>query len=121
MRMHDHYSAPSNLVDWCIDITAEMTGRQGWFYAGILGSELKIGVSKRCPFCRMDQQVLTYWGLAFSNDCYTHESNMKESLGEPSHGSEWFGDAAGRFEWLVERNYINTIGTLAVRLAIMYG
>lgn len=120
-RMHDHDNAPPNLVIWAQGVTRGFTGREGWFYAGRLGSELKIGITKGCPFCRMDHQSLDPLGLAFSDDCRRHEAEMKRALGTPSHGAEFFSDWEKRFEWLVRRGYINTLWSIASRLALLHG
>lgn len=121
MRMHDHDNAPPNLVIWVQCVTQLMTGREGWFYAGRLGSELKIGATKGCPFCRMNHQALTPLGIAFSDDCRRHEAAMKRALGTPSHGAEFFSDWEERFGWLVRRGYINTLWSIASRLALKHG
>jgi hypothetical protein len=121
LRIHDHDNAPPNLVIWAQGVTQIMTGRQGWFYAGRLGSEIKIGITKGCPFCRMDHQSLHPLGLAFSEDCAMHEAGMKRALGKPSHGAEFFPDCDERFAWMVEKGFINDLWTIAETLARQYG
>lgn len=121
LRLHDHYNAPPNVTAWTHVVTQSMTGREGWFYAGRLGTELKIGITKGCPFCRMNHQSLYPLGLAFSDDCKRHEKNMKRVLGKPSHGAEFFSECDDRFEWMVSKGFINTIWTIAERLALQYG
>ncbi|NDC95035.1 GIY-YIG nuclease family protein [bacterium] len=120
-RVHDHSNAPPNLVLWVQSVTRSMVDSEGWFYAGRLGSELKIGITKRCPFCRMNHQSLTPLGLAFSDDCKKHEAAMKRALGKPSHGAEFFSDCDERFSWLVSRGYINTLWSIASTLALRDG
>lgn len=118
---HDHDNAPPNLVIWAQGVTETLCGREGWFYAGSLGSVLKIGITKGCPFCRMDRQSLDPLGLAWSDDCKRHESHMKRALGEPAHGAEFFSDCDDRFAWMVSRGYINELWTIASRLALKCG
>jgi hypothetical protein len=120
LLIHDHDNAPPNLVIWAQGVTLSMSGSEGWFYAGRLGSELKIGITKGCPFCRMDHQCLEPLGLAFSEDCKRHEADMKRALGEPSHGAEFFPDYGSRFAWMVEHGFINELWAIAERLALRY-
>jgi hypothetical protein len=115
-RYHGHDNAPDVVVSWAQGVTRKMTGKHGWFYAGRLGSELKIGITRDCPFCRMAQQRLRPLGLAYSLDCERHERNMKVALGVPSHGAEFFPDWKDRFRWLVRHRYINTLRTIQSRL-----
>lgn len=118
---HDHDNVPPNLVIWAQGVTETLSGREGWFYAGRIGSCLKIGITKGCPFCRMDHQSLEPLGLAWSDDCKRHESDMKRALGTPAHGAEFFSDYADRFAWMVDRGYINELWTIASRLALKCG
>ena len=119
LHMHDNVSPAS--VGLVLGALTEMSGRQGWFYAGRIGSELKIGVTQGCPFCRMDQQYLSYLGIAFSDDCYAHESRMKRALGKPSHGNEYFSNWECRFQWLCENRFVRSILEIEVELARKFG
>lgn len=118
---HDHYNAPTNLVIWVQGVTEMQSGREGWFYAGRIGSLLKIGITKGCPFCRMDQQRLDPLGLAWSDDCERHESNMKRALGKPERGKEFFSECDSRFAWMALHGYINDLSAIASRLALKHG
>lgn len=116
-KFHEHVGVSATLCGLVLGTIREMSGTQGWFYAGKIGSELKIGITKGCPFCRMDQQYLHYLGIAFSEDCLTHESRMKKALGKPSHGKEYFSDWQGRFDWLRCNRYIRSIEDVTIDLA----
>jgi len=119
---HTHENAPDFVVAWAQGIARRMTGAYGFFYAGRIGSELKIGISQgRCPFCRINAQGLEPLGIAFYDDCRLHEANMKRLLGEPAHGAEFFDDWEPRFEWLVSKGFIERIDDIADRLAMRFG
>ena len=118
---HLHDNVSTAIVGLVLGALSEMSGRQGWFYAGRIGSELKIGVTQGCPFCRMDQQYLNYLGIAFSDDCYIHEARMKRALGEPSHGKEYFSDWENRFDWLCENRLVRSILEIETELARKFG
>jgi hypothetical protein len=112
IKFHSHDCVSDVFVAWALGVTDKMQGTEGWFYAGRLGSELKIGITKGCPFCRMDHQSLHPLGLAFSQNCKMHESSMKRALGTPSHGAEFFSDCDDRFTWMVHKRFINELGEL---------
>jgi hypothetical protein len=117
---HGHDCVSDLFAAWVLGVTDKMTGGQGWFYAGKLGTELKIGITKGCPFCRMDHQRLHPLGIAFSEDCKSHETNMKRALGQPSYGAEFFPDCDERFTWMVCNGFINELSALELRVDEAY-
>jgi hypothetical protein len=119
--LHAHRNSVPRVVYQVQGALQWMVPPQGWFYAGRIGSELKIGISRGCAFCRMEQQYLEPLGLAYSDDCLKHESDMKRVLGQPSHGQEYFPDWEGRFAWLVKHRYIHDIHVLERGFAELLG
>ena len=121
IKMHGHDSVDIALVAWALGGCDRITGGQGWFYAGRLGSVLKIGITQGCPFCRMNQQHIRPLGLKFCDNCRLYEKNIKLLLGKPLFGAEFFDEGKHRFRWMVSRGYIETLRSIENRIALATG
>jgi hypothetical protein len=106
MMKHEHHG-----LSWLgafIEGTLDNGGR-GFCYAGQLGGLLKIGMTRRCPLCRMQQQRLAFLGIVYSDEPEIHEHRIIKALGDPVQGREWFSDPKSRFAFLVEHRFMHDV------------
>ncbi len=62
----------------------------GFLYAG-LGDCMKVGMTRGCPFCRVErQQGYKLFAVAFSESVSKSENELLRFLGEPISGRERF-------------------------------
>ena len=94
----------------------------GFVYAGISSRGiLKVGMSRRCPFCRMRQQCLDPRGVAFSRHVFEHEARIIRLLGNAVRGREWFTNPEPRLNFLFRTGLMNDLLVTELLLAREYG
>lgn len=95
----------------------------GFVYAGFTKSGLlKVGMtSKQCPFCRMDQQRLSYEGLVFSEKVFEHEASVIHECGTPIKGREWFDAAEPRLNMLIDKKLLHNVRDVEIEFCRSQG
>ena len=63
----------------------------GFLYVGVKGSEIKVGMTRGCPFCRVErQQGYKLYAIAFTENVSKAEVELLRFLGDPISGKERF-------------------------------